>query len=195
MEFVIVLLVILVLSVILYQLFIKENTPRTIVKSKKDGSFYIVQDLPDKQEASDILAEIKERLRNIVYRLYETDKEDENIQLLYKRFIERPTLLTEGVIDERYTTYTLNKGQKMVFCLRTRNQEKRLYDINTLMYVSLHELAHIGSITYHHTPEFHKVFEMLLNTAVNMNYYVYEDYSQTPKEYCGLTISSNALKK
>jgi hypothetical protein len=165
----------------------------TIVRS--GGKFYVVQDLPDKQIAGDILFTINENLKKIILHLKQKLPDDPNVNLMYTRFIKRDTVLKEGHLRSAYTTYTINKGHKMVFCLRTRDSQQQLYDTNTLMYVALHELAHIGSVSYHHTEEFKKVFEMILQTAVDLGYYTYIDYSKRPKEYCGLVITDNLLNK
>lgn len=83
-------------------------------------------------------------------------------------------------------TFTLDK--KYIFlCLNTKN-------INTLMYVAIHELAHIVSKNYGHDREFVENFQKLLRRAMDMGLYSYVDYSQTPEKYCNMTLNTMVLK-
>jgi hypothetical protein len=102
--------------------------------------------------------------------------------------------MEENVLDID-TSYTLNKGSYVILCLSPRDTEtKKVYDINTLMYVAIHELAHIVSTSVGHTPEFIKNFKSLLTYAVQAKIYTVVDYSKNPQEYCGISINKNILK-
>jgi len=90
------------------------------------------------------------------------------------------------------TSYTVNKGEKIVVCLRQRNNN--FVEINTLMYVIIHELAHICDLTsQQHDEKFWNNFEWLLEHAVNIGIYNYVDYSKDQEPYCGMNITSNVL--
>jgi len=83
-------------------------------------------------------------------------------------------------------TFTLDK--KYIFiCLKNKN-------LNTLMYVAIHELAHIVSKEYGHTTEFIMHFQDLLKKAIELGVYTYVDYSQTPEPYCNMTLNTMILK-
>ena len=60
-----------------------------------------------------------------------------------------------------FTSYSLNKGEKIVFCLRSE-ETKQLHDINIIMFVAIHELAHVMSVTIGHNEEFYTNFRFLL---------------------------------
>ena len=121
-----------------------------------------------------------------------TDNEKETMvtQLLLSRY--NPSRLTEGLIEANSTTYTINKGSKIVFCLSSRTDNK-VYDLNTLTFVTLHELAHIGSKSEGHGDEFRFAFKFWVNSAIKAGIYSYQDYSRKPQEYCGLTINANII--
>ena len=58
------------------------------------------------------------------------------------------------------------------------------------MYVALHELAHVACPELHHTPLFKKIFAFLTRIAIKLKLWVYENYEEKPREYCGMTLSS-----
>lgn len=69
------------------------------------------------------------------------------------------------------SSYTVDK-QVIHLCMHDP-ETGRMYDDMTLLYVTLHELAHVISKTYSietHNAEFRSNFNMLLNRAVNRGY-------------------------
>lgn len=145
---------------------------------------YIVRDLPDKKLAANTLSKISNKLSQLIDFVKDP--------LIKKRLKNRykANKLSEGTVDYKYTTYTLNKGEKMVFCLRDRKSEK-LHRLNILMFVAIHELAHVASISEGHTEEFKKNFQLLLKTAIENGLYTNEKFSENPQTYCGTVINSN----
>jgi hypothetical protein len=107
-------------------------------------------------------------------------------------------MISEAEVDPRYTTYTVDK-QDMHICLRTRDKEENIYDINTLMYVILHELAHLCNYTKDgypvqgHGDSFKEIFKFLVEQGIKLKIYNYVDYSKFPINYCGLQIQSQIL--
>ena len=61
--------------------------------------------------------------------------------------------IMETPADEKNTSYTINKGEKIVICLRSKFLNE-IHDINTIMYVVIHELAHVACPEFGHTPLF-----------------------------------------
>ena len=76
-------------------------------------------------------------------------------------------------------SYTINK-EKMFLCLRDKNGE--YYDKNMLMYVAIHELAHVLNDSIGHTPQFHKKFQELLDIAVTKG--VWDRSKPIIQDYC-----------
>jgi predicted SprT family Zn-dependent metalloprotease len=87
----------------------------------------------------------------------------------------------------------------MHICLRTRDKEENIYDINTLMYVVLHELSHLcnydkyGNPIQGHGIEFKNIFRFLVEESIKLDIYTHVDYTINPKEYCGIMISTSIL--
>jgi len=79
-----------------------------------------------------------------------------------------------------------------VLCLR-RKDNGELHDENTIMYVILHELAHMVNTEWGHEKDFWDKFQFLLNEAVSIGIYTPIDYSKKPVKYCGLDIKYSPL--
>ena len=73
-------------------------------------------------------------------------------------------------------------------CLTTRDRFEDFYDINELMFVTLHELTHVSCENYGHGIEFVIFFTFLLKKSIEIGIYKRVDYGSTPKEYCGVII-------
>lgn len=89
-----------------------------------------------------------------------------------------------GKIPLRYgdSAYTENKAV-ITLCLRDP-ETKKFYDMNTLMYVALHELAHVISISHGHNDEFKDNFHDLLSRASRVG--IYDPTLPIPDTYCGI---------
>lgn len=69
--------------------------------------------------------------------------------------------------------------------------EGKPQDENTAFFVLIHELAHVATDTYGHTPEFWNNMRFLLHHAIKAGVYRFEDYGANPKSYCGQPITGN----
>lgn len=77
-------------------------------------------------------------------------------------------------------SYTINK-HRVYLCLRDDNQE--YYPMNMLMYVAIHELAHVLCDEIGHTPKFHSIFNELLLRATEIG--IYDPDIPIIQNYCG----------
>ena len=177
------------LAYLIYDSYVVGNVE--FVKSTVDSREYLVQSLPDKQQAADLLARIREKLVTLVAHLEKTVPDDPRVVRIAKNF--NPDALSEGTDNTKYTSYSVNKGEKIVFCLRARDGTKRLEDINMMAFVAIHELGHICTEDVGHTKPFWDNFKWLLEHAVNIGVYTKHDFANKPKEYCGMTVKSNVL--
>jgi predicted metal-dependent hydrolase len=77
------------------------------------------------------------------------------------------------------SSYTVNKT-KIALCTE---KGKKKYDNNMLIYVTLHELAHVlNKKDYGHTPNFYKIFNKLLERAKIAG--LYDENKKRPINYC-----------
>lgn len=193
---------ILVVYVIIYI-----NNENVYVESTIDNNKYLIRRGKLKsreylQESADTLAEINKRVIILIQYLDSKYKHDINKNYFIEKLKTNydPNVLSEAAIDKRYTTYTINKSDMHV-CLRKRDNIERVYDTNLLMYVVLHELAHLcnynkfGEPIQGHGEEFRDIFKFLIIESINLGIYTYEDYTERPKEYCGIIINTTILPK
>jgi hypothetical protein len=175
------------------------------VESNKDKKRYLIRRGRTKSEAylkesAETLAEINDRVSKLIEHLNREYAMDTSKNYFIKKLKDNygANLLSEAAVDERFTTFTVNK-QDIHICLRTRDQLETVYEINLLMYVILHELAHLcnydreGNAIQGHGDEFKYIFKFLATEAIKIGVYQYIDYSQMPKEYCGIMINSTIL--
>lgn len=189
-----ILLTFLTIFFLLYYFFTNYwSTDLTFTKSTRDNQFYLVRNLPDKIEAANRLSYIREVLEILINRLIIAYPNDKQIKLMKKRF--RPDKIEESSQFSKYTSYSVNKGERLVFCLREKNPSQKLSDMNTIMFVALHELAHIFTLEEGHTKGYWKNFRFLLDHAIKWNVYKYVDYSIKKQKYCGIIIKENAIKQ
>ena len=184
-------LIILIAIVILYYFIIKIYNERDLMEitSSIDNEKYTVQIKDDSKEAADLIAKIKSRLNTLMEHLKKSyDESDERIERLISNY--RPDKMREGVDTPGYTSYSINKGEQIILCLRN---EDELVDINTMMFVVLHEMGHLASESIGHTEEFWDNFKWLLEESINIGIYVKQDFETKSVEYCGMNITSTPL--
>lgn len=184
-------LVILVIIIIFITLYYYYSNNGVWVRSKIDGHMHLVKDLPDKEEAADLLAELKIKLTRFRDILFKNIDEHIGINRLIYNF--NPNNIIEST-HNKYTSYSVDKGKRIVLCMRERDNENKLVDINTLIFVALHELAHVMTFSTGHTDEFWKNFRFLLKKSINTGCYIYEPYHTKPKKYCGTKITDTPFK-
>lgn len=175
-------------SVILILLIIKKvfmNDNLIKVKSSKDGREYIVRDLPNAIDAANKLSMINEKIMLLIDHL---DESEENVKRLKKNYT--PESLSENTKDSIHTSYSLNKGEKISLCLREKSDDVIFEDDNTIMFVVIHELAHLMSESVGHTNEFWDNMRYLLEEARKLGIYKVVDYKKENVEYCGMYIKS-----
>jgi len=164
------------------------------VKSTVDFQEYWVRDKIDKTQAANVLANIKLNMIKLIEYLKENiNKFPENMSYI-KDLVSRTKniYIMETPQDDKYTSYTINKGEKIVFCLRSKVLEQ-IHDMNTLMYVVIHELGHVGCPEFGHTPLFKKIFKFLLEQSIQIDIYEPIDYRINPQPYCGMVINEYIL--
>ena len=161
------------------------------VKSKVDNKKYLVRKMPDKQHAADLLANLRIKLVKLCDYLELKHSDSKKVYRLIKRF--NSDNITESSPTEKYTSYSVNKGEKIVFCLRSRDEQQKLVDENVMMFVALHELAHIMTKSVGHTDEFWDNFRYLLKKAIKLGLYKDVNFEKNPVDYCGTKITNSPL--
>jgi len=181
---------------------------------------YLVRNLDDKDNAAILLGQMNDKLDKLIsyikdmnvydlYKIYVVKNNDIQLEKLsraqkdefniFKDDITRiiknynSNALSENTPDSSYTSYSENKGQKIVFCIRSKKTNK-LVDLNTMMFVALHEMSHLMTKSIGHNPEFWANFRILLRIAIRNGIYECKDYQVESEDYCGTKITDTPLK-
>ena len=161
------------------------------VISNYDNQKYLVRQLHDDDNAANRLAQIRINLTKLTNHFKNKFPEDARVQRLLRRFNPNNIMETDG--NSNYTSYSVNKGEKMVLCLRKRDGSNQLIDFNTIMFVTLHEYSHVMTKSIGHTDEFWDNFKFVLRNAIKIGIYDCVDYNNNPQKYCGIEVNSSPL--
>ncbi len=192
MNEIITILIIVVIALAFFLNYESNFSDLTYVESTLDKSKYLVRNREDKVDAANMLASIKSNLNKLVQYLKENHISDPRIKRLASKF--NPDNISESLPGTSYTSYSVNKGEKIVFCIRAKNKQENLEDVNTMMFVAIHEIAYIMTISVGHTEEFWDNMRYLLQKAIKVGVYQKEDYKNSPREYCGVKITDSPLE-
>ncbi len=181
---------------IIIYIFLFVNRNNVVYIESNTGTKFLVHKDNDKLEKANLLGELVEKLYQLKNHLKKNSSsfpEYKNyIDLLDNNFKEDRTIIYETDPESTLTSYSVNKGEEISFCLRSKKTTK-LHDLNLLMYVGIHELSHIGCPEIGHGELFKKVFKFFTQEAINIEIYKRVDYSISPVEYCGMILSSSII--
>jgi len=165
------------------------------VKSTVDDNSYLVRNLPDKLEAANRLAEVRSRILRLMKHFKQSNTDNQIALDILKNFDADPARFSESTPDSSYTSFTLNKGEKIHVCLRQKNSTQDLVDVNILTFVTLHEVGHIGTREIGHTPLFWNNFAWILKQAEELGIYEFQNFAEQPVPYCGISITDQPKYK
>ncbi len=164
--------------------------PLVEVRSTVDGQIYKVRNLPDKQQAADLLAKVRLKLKNFIAHLESSYPDKPQVKRILQRFKANPDRLLEATPDAEHSSYSVNKGEQVHLCLRQRQgADESLVNENVMVFVALHEMGHVVTDSVGHEPEFWNNFGWLLKEAEKTGTYQYTDFKAHPVRYCGTKIT------
>jgi predicted metal-dependent hydrolase len=187
---------IIVATIIIIALFMhyeSKYSELTYVISTVDKEEYLVRNREDKNKAADLLASIKKKLLKLVELCEKNHSDDKRVHRLVDKF--KPEKISESLSSSKHTSYSVNKGEKIVFCIRTKDERQKLIKINTMMFVAIHELAHVMTLSIGHTDEFWENMRFLLKVAIKNGIYKKQNFQKKPEPYCGTTITDTPLRE
>jgi hypothetical protein len=182
--------IIILLVVIVLFYFKKHYGEIEYMTSSVDDRKYLVRKLPDRQEAADKLARINNACQQLIDHLVKKYPDNEDIKRLKKNY--NPENVSEGSAENGYTSYSVNKGEKIILCIRQKDTDE-FVDTNAVLYVTIHELGHLMTSELGHTKMFWDNFKFILQEAVEIGVYKKVDYSKNPVPYCGIKITSSVI--
>ena len=191
-------IIIILIFTIIYNYYVKclQNIDLLIIEGI-DGNNYYVRNDNYKEEAVKILSELRENLKKLINFIEENSTNDKEYYIYKNNINSIKNKIDEVIIKETpsnsiYTSYSVNKGEELYLCIRSKKTNK-IHDINDLLYVAIHEIAHIGCPEIGHTELFFKINLYLLKKAVEFNLYKYDNYNNKPREYCGINLNNTLL--
>jgi hypothetical protein len=185
----------IIISITVFYIYL-ENKAADVTYVKHGHHEFLVRNLGDKEHAAKLLSDICDGLSNIVNHLYDKrDSYDGEINGGIVRMKEKynRNAVVESSPGNKYTSYSINKGEKIVFCLRSKDSDNKLVDLNTMMFVAIHELAHLMSKSIGHTKEFWDNMKFLLKIGIEINVYTKQNFNKYPQDYCGTKITDTPL--
>jgi len=172
------------LAIALIILVIVKN--RRICLPSAEGKICVVRRFENRIDALNLIAEVKRRNGILLsHRANDFPRLKRNYNP-DKMFEVDPTNLM------KFTAYVYDKGKQYGLCVR-QTEDNSPVDINTVMYVDLHELAHLESEEDGHGSEFKLNFRRLLQAAIVLGLYKPVNYDILNERYCGLDIDQSIL--
>jgi predicted metal-dependent hydrolase len=164
--------------------------PLIKVKSSIDGELYTVRDMPDKQNAADTMAKVRLKMNKLKIHLESTVPDKPQVQQLTRNFEANPNRFKEATPDAEHTSYSVNKGEEVHFCLRQREGgDESLVNEDIITFVAIHEMGHMITKTIGHGADFWNNFAWLLQEAEKIGVYTHRDFRAHPVSYCGMKIT------
>ena len=93
--------------------------------------------------------------------------------------INKRDIFNELTFYKGNKSYTINK-EKVFLCLK--DKQDNYYDMNTLIFVTLHEISHSLCDEIGHTAKFNKIFDELIKKAAEMK--IYDPKKSIVQDYC-----------
>jgi predicted metal-dependent hydrolase len=182
--------------IIFIYIFLFINRNNVIYIEANTGTKFLVHKDDKKQEKANLLGQLVQNLyilkNHMVTNKTTFSEFEEYINQLSENFNENRTAIYETDPTSDLTSYSVNKGEELSFCLRSKKTNE-LHDINLMMYVAIHEMAHIACPEIGHGDLFKKIFRKLVEEAIIIGIYKKINYSSQPSEYCGMILSSSII--
>ena len=188
--------ILITIIVIIIYLFLFHNKKNVVLIEGSDKNKYLVYNDKQKEISAVLLGDVVQnmfKLRDYLYNNIDKYPEYTNyIKKLHTNLNKDRSLIYENDPNSKLTSFSINKGEEIGFCLKSK-KTGNIHDINLIMYVALHEMAHIACPEIGHGDLFKKIFKLLTEVAIEINIYKLENYESNPIEYCGMMLSSNIL--
>lgn len=165
--------------------YFRARSGMTYQRAARSGRTYYVKDLPDRAQAADTLARLEERM--LTFRRYlagSTHRSDPRVVRVLSRW--DGTLSETDWQNAGEAAYSVNKAH-ISMCVR--NAAGQVEDLNTAVFVLLHELAHVCTEETGHTRAFWANMAFLMKLAIQeAGVYKYQRFESQPGAYCGHAI-------
>ncbi len=169
--------------------------------------YKVLEDKPNREEAAKILQTIDNNIIKLIkyINLKYTDeviaKEPKPKQIVIKDIIKRlnKTYKSKNLkenfpeIPGKDVSFNVNKGADISICLRNYDNPENFHELNQIVFVSLHEVAHSCNQSFGHDSEFWYRFRFLLQNGIECGIFKNEDYNKKNVNYCSLNITYSPI--
>lgn len=169
------------------------STITNYINNSSQEDFTTLNKFKNNNVAEHLLDELHNKNMKLISILKHKYPNKKFTKLLSSRYKPKVIKEVDPLNKKNITSFVENKGSKIGYCIRKKTNPNDFVDQNTLMYVNLHELAHLSSSSYGHGNEFLNNFILLLNEAVENKIYNPVNYNKYPQKYCGILINNNIL--
>jgi len=203
-----VIVIILVFVIWLAEYIITDRGKKRVVVASDKLDYEVVDLKQDDEKAAEMLVKINKNVIKLIDHLNKkyvqhstvvSEPYDERKEQIVKSITKRynPDNLVETDPRSGETSFTIDKGWLNSICLRERDAgADKFYDFedfDLIMFVVLHEVAHLGVEPYDHPMEFWECFKFLLREATEIGIYSPVNYKTSPVMYCGMKVTNNPL--
>jgi len=194
-------IIIVIIMIILYEyqnrLIYEYFTSANIVSPLDQRSYKVVSGFADSDKASIIMSQLNKFIIELLRFLKNKFIINGNGLPIEQNFVTRvlnnynpDTIFENNPRPGEDTSYVVNKGQKFGICLRNKTNSN-IHDNGILEFVIIHELTHLGTITYGHDFQFWSWMKFMLFQAYEAGLYVPVNYSLFKTKYCGIPVTFN----
>jgi len=188
--------ILIAIIVIIIYLFLFHNKKNVVLIEGREKNKYLVYNDKNKENSAILLGDVINnmfKLRDYLYtNINDYPEFTQYIKQLHSNLNKDRSLIYENDPTSNLTSFSVNKGEEIAFCLKSK-KTGNLHQLNLIMYVALHEMAHIACPEIGHGDLFKKIFKFLTEVAIKINIYSLDNYDSNPVEYCGMMLSSNIL--
>ena len=188
--------ILIAIIVVIIYLFLFHNKKNVVLIEGRDKNKYLVYNDTKKNDTAILLSDVINNMFKLKDYLYENISKypefDKYIRQLHRNLHKDRSLIYENDPNSKLTSFSVNKGEEIAFCLRSKKTNE-LHELNLIMYVALHEMAHIACPEIGHGELFKKIFKFLTEVAIELKLYQLDNYEANPVEYSGMMLSSNIL--
>tara|TARA_B110000908_G_C10117841_1_gene386200 strand:- start:187 stop:762 length:576 start_codon:yes stop_codon:yes gene_type:complete len=167
------------------------NNELTYYVSTVDNKKYLVRNDDRKHESANYMARVQKKIYILLEHMKSNYGDDGRVQRLLQKY--NSDNICESMKNSIYTSYSVNKGEKIVICIKEKDKEETFIDMNTTVFVVIHEIAHIMTKSVGHNKDFWDNMKFLLENSIKLGIYTKEDYKNAPKKYCGIMITDSPL--
>jgi len=172
-----ILIAVIIIFIYIFLFYNKKNV--VLVRGSDNFTQFLVYNDEQKNESAKLLEVITNNMFKIKDYLYQNIEKfpemKDYIKQLNRNLNKERTLIYENDPKSELTSFSVNKGEEIALCLKSKKTGS-MHNINLMMYVTIHEMAHIACPEIGHGDLFKKIFKFLCEQSIVIGVYKYDDY-------------------